>query len=81
MRSDGGLRQPRQSRAPAPSTFQQGAVQQVDIPVLMNIRQVSAGQELRYYHTPKPEKVDGKPKTKAKAPKINLSRIWEQAAA
>ena len=64
----------------SPSTFQQGAALQVDIPVLMNIRQVSAGQELRYYHTPKPEKVDGKPKTKAKAPKVDLSRLLDQAA-
>ena len=64
----------------SPLTFQQGAALQVDIPVLMNIRQVNAGQELRYYQAPKPAKVDGKPKTKAKQLKIDLSRIWEQAA-
>ena len=60
----------------SPSTFQQGSALQVDIPVLMNIRQVSAGQELRYYNTPKPAKVDGKAKTKAKALKVNLSGMF-----
>ena len=60
----------------SPSTFQQGSALQVDIPVLMNIRQVSAGQELRYYNTPKPAKVDGKAKTKAKAPKVDLSSLF-----
>ena len=56
----------------APSTW--GAVIQVDIPVLMNIRQVSAGQELRYYNEPKPANGDGKAKKKeTKVPKVNYN--------
>ena len=59
--------------------FQQGAALQVEIPVLMNIRQVNAGQELRYYQAPKPEtKAKDKPKPKAKPPKVDFRKIVAQ---